>query len=194
MFWSQVWADIWESLQLEIPQLNLQKTDPKMTNRLKLQRTVCSHCLIVVSHIQTSSLEWYDTHRVCLECRFIYFTYFHKVSSTDCLCYGAFLPLPKIKETCVRRKYDRGVNREECWSSTWAKYSGVRLQIFLSSQWVAWRPTVHVHNSGLLIKCWVTNKSRNSNSSCVMQDNGLILCFHVRELDEKLDTTLVAVW
>ena len=39
----------------------------------------------------------------------------------------------------------------------------------------AWRPTVQVHNSGLLIKRWVTNMYRNSNTSCVTQDNGLIL-------------------
>ncbi len=32
-----------------------------------------------------------------------------------------------------------------------------------------------VRNSGFLIKRWVTNMYRNSNTSCVTHDNGLIL-------------------
>lgn len=127
-----VWADIWESLRLEILQGNLWKTDPKMTKRLK--RPNCTFVASPRNTFKMCSLVKHLViwHKVCLECRFIHFTYFHKVISMDRLSY-AFLSLPRIKETCVRWKDDRSVNWEERWSSTWAQYSVVGLDIFFAS-------------------------------------------------------------
>lgn len=47
--------------------------------------------------------------------------------------------------------------------------------IFFPHSGVAWGPTVQVHNTGLLIKRWLINMYRNSNTSCVAHDNGSIL-------------------